>query len=240
MQRQNRTKRPVRKNKTSRLTHQVTFGDIVKDRSFRPPGVNSLKPGIGFPDKLNCLLRYTEAGVFTGSATPAAQVFNANSLFDPNSTGTGHQPSYFDIMNQVYTRYYVRAVAARVTIANENNVINLYAVCAYSDNDSSGQTVNTISESRYAKTGTVGLSTGESILELDMPLISIAQIMGEPKRSTEVDSNMYSSVGSSPSDLAFCYFKVVASDSSTSFTARWKMEILYDCSFKDVNPSYLS
>jgi len=60
-------------------------------RSFRPRRRHLIQSG--FPNKKIVKLRYVEyVSVDAGSATIASQVFLANSIHDPNSTGGGHQP----------------------------------------------------------------------------------------------------------------------------------------------------
>lgn len=51
----------------------------------------------------------------------ASYLFSCNGLFDPNITGTGHQPMYFDQMTAIYDHYNV--VSAKITwyIANADN-----------------------------------------------------------------------------------------------------------------------
>lgn len=42
--------------------------------------------------------------------TPSGHVFNANSLFDPDLTGTGHQPMGYDDVTTRFAHYYVEKV----------------------------------------------------------------------------------------------------------------------------------
>lgn len=56
-----------------------------------------------------------------GTATDEYQ-FNLNSLFDPNRTGTGHQPLGFDQWATFYNRYRVLGVDVRATFATTSTV----------------------------------------------------------------------------------------------------------------------
>lgn len=66
--------------------------------------------------KQNCVLRYHETfqlnpGV---AGSPSAYVFRANSCFDPNFTGTGHQPRGYDQIIAMYQYLAVREVQIEV------------------------------------------------------------------------------------------------------------------------------
>ncbi len=72
-----------------------------------------------FPQRTRRLLRYEESIAFTGtSGAVAAYVFTANGLFDPNITGTGHQPMGFDQMMLFYEHYTVIKSRIRLEVFN--------------------------------------------------------------------------------------------------------------------------
>jgi hypothetical protein len=63
-----------------------------------------------FPDRTKRLLTYCEVGLqVTGPSftTAGTYVLSANGLYDPNITGTGHQPLGFDQMMLFYNHYAV-------------------------------------------------------------------------------------------------------------------------------------
>jgi len=70
------------------------------------------------------VLRYQESVPLTGSGLNLSNsfVFSANGAFDPNISGTGHQPMGFDQMMVFYNHYTV--VRARITAAFENTTAN--------------------------------------------------------------------------------------------------------------------
>lgn len=53
-----------------------------------------------------------------GSGGSNVWFFSANSLFDPDVTGTGHQPMYFDNYSAIYNRYKVNWAQITVTVIN--------------------------------------------------------------------------------------------------------------------------
>jgi hypothetical protein len=62
----------------------------------------------GFPKKMFMTHEYRETKpiVCTAGAINSYQ-FSCNGMYDPNITGTGHQPMYFDQMSAIYDHYTV-------------------------------------------------------------------------------------------------------------------------------------
>jgi len=64
-------------------------------------------------------IRYQESLNLTGSASNVyAYVYSANGCYDPNITGTGHQPMGFDQMMLLYDHYTVANAYLQVQAAN--------------------------------------------------------------------------------------------------------------------------
>jgi len=70
----------------------------------------------GFPRLKRVVLAYGDEGVFTG-ATAAVNEYRLNSLFDPDFTGIGNQPHFFDEWTAIYKRYLVTAVDLTITFS---------------------------------------------------------------------------------------------------------------------------
>lgn len=67
-------------------------------------------------------LRYTQVTTFTNLTTVgSAQIFNLNSVFDPDRTGGGHQPYGFDQIAVLYNRYRVLKTHWKVTFGPTTN-----------------------------------------------------------------------------------------------------------------------
>lgn len=94
--------------------------DIGQDRSYRSVVPRMRTPDCGYPDKLVTNLRYVDTVGLTGASSAiGSNVFSMNSLFDPDVSGIGHQPMYFDqlcgaVGSAPYLRY--RVLGAKATI----------------------------------------------------------------------------------------------------------------------------
>jgi len=108
--------------------------------------------GAGPPNMVKVKLRYVEnIGMNAGAAGTATQVMRANDMFDPNYSGTGHQPLYFDQIMALYTHFVVLSSKIKVTI-NPSTASTFIQASIILDDDASGSASNvTLAESKGAK-----------------------------------------------------------------------------------------
>lgn len=68
------------------------------------------------------------------SAVPGTEFYRANSLFDPDATGTGHQPLGFDQMMLMYEHFVVTHAKIRITAVNATSYNGMCVIQVRSDN----------------------------------------------------------------------------------------------------------
>lgn len=73
-----------------------------------------------FGNSCRTTLKYVEKLQLNAGASgiPATYVFTANGLYDPNITGTGHQPRGFDQLKDLYDHYLVTKSTIKVTFVS--------------------------------------------------------------------------------------------------------------------------
>lgn len=81
-----------------------------------------------FPSQLRNTLTYTETVSFSLVSGFASYVFSANGLYDPNITGTGHQPYYFDQLMALYNHYTVLKSRIKVEFFSIDTTFKTYTV----------------------------------------------------------------------------------------------------------------
>jgi len=191
-------------------------------------------PGIGFPDQLRCTLRYSDAGSqFTGSIAPAAQVFRANSLFDPDLTGAGSQPEYFDQLAAIYGQYCVQGCRFKAEIFNTGTTSNI-AVLFYSDVNVATLSVENMTEHRYAKHCVISAKGGMDRNIITLPPILNSTIQGE--KNLNSDPSNYTGVGTNPTDPTYAIFRTSSMDNATNSNIYCNFYLEYDCWFKELTP----
>lgn len=114
----------------------------TKSRTFKKPYVARVAfpmfSRCPFPPMLGNQLTYCEQTTIT----LAAGAFNkhlvsANGCYDPNITGTGNQPLYFDQLSAVYNHYTVTSSYIEFTVAGASTQHNQLTMCIYIDDDTS-------------------------------------------------------------------------------------------------------
>lgn len=71
--------------------------------------------GTGFPERMRMKHKYRETIHLTASSGASAPyIYSCNGMYDPNITGTGHQPMFFDNMAALYDHYTV--LNSRITV----------------------------------------------------------------------------------------------------------------------------
>lgn len=110
----------------------------------------------GFPDRLKTRLQYCDVVQLAASAgTPALYQFRMNGLYDPDYTGTGHQPQWFDQLSAVYQTY--RVLGSKITVTFIPNQV--------SDIEGNDKGPYICGITTHAGTSTLGAATHAALLE---------------------------------------------------------------------------
>lgn len=134
----NYTKRTNGTNKRSRTSVRRTrrYRNNARRTTRYKTIVNT---GLGFPQRMKMTHRYvTTVGLNSTSGAIGTYKFACNGLYDPDITGTGHQPMFFDQMAAIYNHYHVIGSKISVQIVPaEDNSITRPCHCAIVLNDDS-------------------------------------------------------------------------------------------------------
>lgn len=110
--------------------------------------------GMGFPKKLQFTHKYTERVTVTStSGVMANYLWACNGLFDPNTSGVGHQPMYFDQMKVLYDHYCVIGSKIKLTVMPNFEVTSpiAFGVFINDDGTTTGTNFQTLDEQNTGK-----------------------------------------------------------------------------------------
>lgn len=157
-------------------------------------------------------------------------IMNLNSLYDPNRTGTGHQPYGFDNLALLYNRYRVISCRWVLTSPNTAQVRQLGSV----PSNDSGMTFpifSTLKEQSRAQFVT-------HVPGAPAPLIKgscyLPALMGRTKAQYMADDQYASVVTGSPAELALLYIQTATASDAYDPTATVQVTLEYTVEWFDV------
>lgn len=201
----------------------------VKRHNKRKGGVKVLSALQPFPSSQIVKMKYAEAFV-TNVATAYNYALNLNSIFDPNRTGTGHQPCGHDQLATLYNRY--RVIACSYVIQAYSGAYPIrYAVLPANEI----KTVGTIAEmvenprSQYRLQipgGSTTVLTGK---------VYLPALMGRSKAQYMADDRYQAAFGANPGELAILNLCALA-NAEVGTDVNWTVTLEYTVEVFDPNP----
>jgi len=114
---------------------------VTTSAKYKIPGyIGSLKNAArtGFPKTMAMVHRYCETISLTALAGATGRYeFSANGIFDPNITGAGHQPQFFDTLAGIYNHYVVTASKCKARFSTPTSVVQAQNVAVFLEDDTS-------------------------------------------------------------------------------------------------------
>lgn len=190
-----------------------------------------VRPLFPLRSKVLRLNYYENVSVTTGASSVGNYVFAANGLYDPNITGTGHQPMGFDQMMLIYNHYTVTRSRILVTARNASTTLGCY-VAVSKHAGSSPLTV----DSRLIEAGLVKYkylapkpNTGyHEILSESMvigPFTGVRDVMDV--------TELRGSVGSNPAEIQYYDISAWNPDDATQVPIYLEVLIEFDAIFSE-------
>jgi hypothetical protein len=167
----------------------------------------------GFPNKVLTRLRYTDTIAMVGtSGAIAKQLFRLNSTFDPDYTGTGHQPLYRDTYASLYDHYAVVETRVHVKLVN-NGDIPVNCGILVDDDATSSTTTTVLMEQNNGQSRVVPAKTG-ALSTVDFRYNwSCQKILGIDPFASETYKT---AVGSNPTEESYLVIWNQAADVTTT------------------------
>ncbi len=191
----------------------------TKRRSYKKKARSSYISNSVGPQTLIRKLRYNDIfSLDAGVGTTATHKFRANDLFDPDFTGTGHQPTGFDQYMLMYDHF--KIIGSKINVkfmgpqaSNQSRDAIIGAI--YLDDDSTALTdIRVAIENGLTSWGIQGSGGGTNPLSL-FKTFSNKKFFASKKTSAEVTG----SSSASPAEIAFYTVCVAALDGSTDIQA---------------------
>lgn len=192
------------------------------------PGASLSSPGV-FPKNLRAKFTYNqtvEMSTLQGAA--AVQIFRGNSCYDPDQSGTGHQPPGFDEMSTYYNAYNAYASKIIVTI-NTTATVPFYAVLtpfwAAATSNMSWDTVQAYPGCKHKVINNL-YTGGKNYIS------AFSNSTKELQLATST-AGLWAAFNANPSNQWYWVFFIEPVDGATVATMIVSFKIIYYCLFKE-------
>jgi len=156
---------------------------------------------------------FTQHLVEAAAGSGTQQVWNLNSLYDPDASGAGHQPLYYDQLfsnTGPYQRYCVHTAVVRISIQNlvqsESIVVGLYVQPGAIDLPGR----DAFLEKPALRYVTIGPRDGGSSSKTIVVKVDIAKALGVSRARLMIDDQFSGFWNSNPALIAYGLFMIYA------------------------------
>jgi hypothetical protein len=195
--------------------------------------------GMGYtplPARLHAKLKYVTYVNLAGGVTPGVNVYSANGLYDPDITGTGHQPRGFDQLIALYDHYVVTKSECRVHFVGNSTAVQVNGVQLQSSSTTQSDYIDYAEQARCEFSVAPFVFTSGGLpepREHHMKYVA-SEFMGIPDPVTA--GKLQGSVSANPSDQAFFHVFTQNIDGSTSSAQIALVLIEYEAIFIEPVP----
>lgn len=188
--------------------------------------LSSLQP---FPSRQIVKMKYSD--VFTTNTGNGWNYnYNLNSIFDPNRTGTGHQPYGHDQLAVLYNRY--RVISCSYVLTAYSGAIPIRYACIPSNEVKLYASVGELAENPRAKFN-VQIPNG-SLTKLTGK-VYLPALTGRSKTQYMADDRYQATFGTSPQELGILTVAAFGLQENTT-DVNWTITLEYTVEVFDPNP----
>lgn len=186
---------------------------------------------IGFPEKMIAKLSYNET--VTLSSISGSFILRGNSVFDPNFTGGGNQPNYFDNYAAIYQKYRVLSSTLTVRFLNVSSTIGCRIMIMPSDSQTPPTNVMNSVGNPYTKQTILGINTSSRNLINLKQRMSTAKLNGKSKAAIMASDSYESGVGTNPTDPWFWIIQYEDLGLASACNIIADVKVVYNVQFTD-------
>jgi hypothetical protein len=182
---------------------------------------------LGFPRSLHIKHRYAETfNLVSTTGALATYQFSCNGMYDPNITGTGHQPQFFDAVGGVYNHYCV--LRSRIEYEFYPGV-NAF-LGAYTDDDTSvASSIAAVCE-QSDSTHVLALSGAGQSIKLTKSWEAKDWFGGDIRDNDDLAGT----IAANPAEQVYFNLALVACDGTSTVTAFVKVNITYEAVWDEI------
>lgn len=196
-------------------------------RIVKQPSMRGRMPGL--PRETMVTMKYsTHVNQTSSSGVLTAYAFRANSIFDPDATGTGHQPSGHDQWAQLYGQYVVKSARFKISacVVSGNAVTDVIGVYLSPANVLTATTFAELIEQGKSTWMLLPASAANPARRLSCSYDAKTEY--NIKDVKDNVARIGAAFGANPTEQCFFVVWLQSIDASTSTTTSWICELEYD------------
>lgn len=171
----------------------------------------------------------TDVPITLASSTtqPGYYILVGNGMYDPDSTGTGHQPRGFDQLMAFYDHFVVTKAVLKAQFFNTSATVGSIGFVTIRDSSTASANFTDYLESsltRSVQLGVEGTSAANKQIIYDL---NVAQFLG--RRDPLSDPELKGSVTANPTETVFFHIGAVTPDFFTASAVLLVATITYTC-----------
>lgn len=175
------------------------------------------------------LTYYDSGSITTTAGILNSVVFSVNGLYDPNITGTGHQPAGFDQMMVFFDHYVVVYAKAIVTWANAATNQTAQVALSLNSTVTPVADVYSLCETGYITRDYVNVAGTTDGIKTSAMSCNVSKFQGVP--IPKDDPELWGSVSTNPTEQSYFNLSVWDLVSSGTSTIRYQIFIEYSAWF---------
>jgi len=213
------------RKKTQKRAHKNRGMDIGIPRD---PSYTSFQAQPPVAQRMRTVLRYSETVQRSGLST-YDYLWRLNSLFDPNQTGTGHQPKGFDQLAAFYQRYRVYRVRWEVMCWHSNSAVASHLIVVPTNSATTYTDAADAIEAVFAKHTICTLYEPKKLTGV----VDLAKLNGKTHVAYAADDTTQALVSASPTEVLDLHVFSEALDGSTTILVYHTVTLQFDVEFSD-------
>lgn len=186
--------------------------------------------GSPIPPRYVSRLSYLGIGTINAASSLVGSTgYRLNGMFDPDFSGTGIQPLYYDQMSALYSKY--RVYRAIVTLDISNETEETTTVFAFpSIANSAGTSLAAMCTQRYSKAYTLGPKSGGQGMKRVTMQVDIAKVWGVDQRTLRSEDDFAAATSGNPGNTIYLWIggRCIG---TTATILRYTLRIVYECDF---------
>lgn len=165
--------------------------------------------------------------LISSSNQPGTYILVGNGMYDPDSTGTGHQPRGFDQLMAFYDHYVVTGVSLKAQFFNTSSSVASIAFVCPRDSYTASANFTDYGESSLTRTVQLGVEGTSASTKTIVYDLDVGRFLG--RRDPLSDPELKGSTAANPTENVFFHIGAITPDLFTASAVLLTATLTFNC-----------